>query len=110
LLPRSLNLGGKTKWYGAALLRFGRDEFAADPAYQYRGWPFPYEELKPYYDETEANPLEPRRATIECGRVRVIGRRTCTSVSFGEARLAVFIKAGYDLSLPHHEDRRCRPA
>ena len=106
------NLGGKTKWYGAALLRFRRDE-----------------ELKPYYDEAEAllgvrqfqiepdtlrqrsaNPLEPRRATVECGRVRVAGRRACTSVSFGEGRLAVFIKAGYDLSLPHHEDRRCRPA
>ena len=36
-------------------------------------------------------------------------RRACSSVSFGERRLAVFIKAGYDLTLPHHEDRRCRP-
>ena len=25
------NLGGKTKWYGAALLRFGTREFKADP-------------------------------------------------------------------------------
>jgi len=27
------NLGGKTKWYGAALLRFAAHEFAADPAH-----------------------------------------------------------------------------
>ncbi len=25
------NLGGKTKWYGAALARFGAAEFAAEP-------------------------------------------------------------------------------
>ena len=28
------NLGGKTKWYGAALLRFAPHEFDADPAHQ----------------------------------------------------------------------------
>src|SRR5215831_1062223 len=28
------NVGGKTKWYGAALLRFSPDEFKADPAHQ----------------------------------------------------------------------------
>ena len=31
-------------------------------------------------------------------------RHACSSVSFGEERLAVSIKAGYDLTLPHHED------
>ena len=30
------NLGGKTKWYGAALLRFAPHEFEADPAHQCR--------------------------------------------------------------------------
>ncbi len=48
------NLGGKTKWYGAALLRFAAHEFAADPAHQARAWPFGYDELAPYYDEAEA--------------------------------------------------------
>jgi choline dehydrogenase-like flavoprotein len=65
------NLGGKTKWYGAALPRFGRDEFAADPAYQYRGWPFPYEELEPYYDEAEAL-LGVRQFQIEPDTSRIV--------------------------------------
>ena len=47
------NLGGKTKWYGAALLRFQRSEFEADANYQYLAWPFPYEELEPYYESAE---------------------------------------------------------
>ena len=45
------NVGGKTKWYGAALFRFRPVEFEADPDYGVLGWPFGYEELKPYYDE-----------------------------------------------------------
>ncbi len=65
------NLGGKTKWYGAALLRFGRDEFDAEPAYQYRGWPFPYEELEPYYNEAEAL-LSVRQFQIEPDTSRIV--------------------------------------
>ena len=45
------NVGGKTKWYGAALFRFRPVEFEADPDYGLLGWPFGYDELKPYYDE-----------------------------------------------------------
>ena len=48
------NLGGKTKWYGAALLRFAPHEFEADTAHQCRAWPIGYEELAPFYDEAEA--------------------------------------------------------
>jgi choline dehydrogenase-like flavoprotein len=48
------NVGGKTKWYGAALLRYGRHEFDADPAHQCLAWPIAYEELRPYYEEAEA--------------------------------------------------------
>jgi choline dehydrogenase-like flavoprotein len=47
------NVGGKTKWYGAALLRFGAHEFAADEAYQCLPWPFDYKELEPFYDQAE---------------------------------------------------------
>jgi choline dehydrogenase-like flavoprotein len=47
------NLGGKTKWYGAALLRYGRQEFSAEPAFQCVGWPITYDELVPYYEEAE---------------------------------------------------------
>ena len=48
------NVGGKTKWYGAALLRFSPHEFGADAAHQCLAWPFGYEHLPPYYDEAEA--------------------------------------------------------
>jgi choline dehydrogenase-like flavoprotein len=47
------NVGGKTKWYGAALLRFSPHEFEADVAHQCLAWPFGYERLAPYYDEAE---------------------------------------------------------
>lgn len=45
------NVGGKTKWYGAALFRFRPEEFKAEPDFDLLGWPFGYEELEPYYDE-----------------------------------------------------------
>jgi choline dehydrogenase-like flavoprotein len=48
------NVGGKTKWYGAALFRFRPVEFEAEAGYDLLGWPFGYETLKPYYDEATA--------------------------------------------------------
>jgi choline dehydrogenase-like flavoprotein len=47
------NVGGKTKWYGAALLRFSAREFAADPDHQCLAWPFGLDTIEPYYDEAE---------------------------------------------------------
>jgi choline dehydrogenase-like flavoprotein len=47
------NLGGKTKWYGAALLRYGADEFEADQEFQCLPWPISYQELVPFYEEAE---------------------------------------------------------
>src|SRR5512132_1136892 len=47
------NVGGKTKWYGAALLRFAPHEFRPDEAHQCLGWPINYDDLAPYYDEAE---------------------------------------------------------
>ena len=47
------NLGGKTKWYGAALLRFSPEEFYGDSAEGLRDWPIGYEDLAPYYDQAE---------------------------------------------------------
>ena len=47
------NVGGKTKWYGAALLRFSAHEFEPDPDHQCLGWPFGLAEVEPYYDEAE---------------------------------------------------------
>lgn len=64
------NLGGKTKWYGAALLRFGAHEFDADPAHQCRGWPFACEELAPYYEQAE-HLLGVRRFAVEPDTQRI---------------------------------------
>jgi choline dehydrogenase-like flavoprotein len=47
------NLGGKTKWYGAAVLRYAPREFEPDIDYSARGWPISYADLAPYYDEAE---------------------------------------------------------
>jgi choline dehydrogenase-like flavoprotein len=47
------NLGGKTKWYGAALLRYSPQEFEPDGAHQCLGWPIGYADLEPYYAEAE---------------------------------------------------------
>jgi choline dehydrogenase-like flavoprotein len=47
------NVGGKTKWYGAALLRFSAHEFQADEAHGCRPWPIGLAALEPYYAEAE---------------------------------------------------------
>ena len=65
------NLGGKTKWYGAALLRFSPDEFMDESAHQHRGWPFGYDELAPYYDQAEAL-LSVRHFDIEPDTERIV--------------------------------------
>jgi choline dehydrogenase-like flavoprotein len=48
------NLGGKTKWYGAALLRFPPEHFAAEEGHECRGWPIDYQALEPFYAQAEA--------------------------------------------------------
>jgi choline dehydrogenase-like flavoprotein len=47
------NVGGKTKWYGAALVRFAEHEFAPDPTHGCLGWPLTLPDLAPYYSEAE---------------------------------------------------------
>jgi choline dehydrogenase-like flavoprotein len=47
------NVGGKTKWYGAALLRMAESELLPDATYQCLGWPLTASELAPYYEEAE---------------------------------------------------------
>lgn len=67
------NVGGKTKWYGAALLRFSPGEFEADPARNCLAWPFGQEELAPWYDEAERL-LGVRTFAHEPGLARLITR------------------------------------
>jgi choline dehydrogenase-like flavoprotein len=47
------NVGGKTKWYGAALLRFSPHEFEADDEFKCLPWPIGYEDLEPHYQQAE---------------------------------------------------------
>jgi len=54
LVPEEFyNVGGKTKWYGAALLRFSPHEFKHDPEFDCLGWPIDYAELEPWYAQAE---------------------------------------------------------
>ena len=68
-------VGGNTKMYGAALFRFRREDFEAreHPGGVSPAWPFPYEELEPWYSRAEElyrvhgrsgdDPTEPPRST-----------------------------------------------
>ena len=68
-------VGGNSKLYGAALFRFRREDFEAreHPGGISPAWPFPYEELEPWYGRAEAlyqvrgsageDPTEPPRST-----------------------------------------------
>ena len=69
------NLGGKTKWYGAALLRFAPHEFEPDGAHGCPGWPIRYDELEPYYAQIEAL-LGVRHFDIEPDLARIVGHLT----------------------------------
>jgi len=70
------NVGGKTKWYGAALLRYGAHEFEAESAHRCLPWPIAYDDLAPYYDEAERLldlrqfPIEPNLQAIAEGLAR----------------------------------------
>ena len=64
------NLGGKTKWYGAALLRFAPEEFEVDVPHQCRGWPIGYGDLELFYEEAE-NLLGVHRFPVEADMRRV---------------------------------------
>ena len=67
------NVGGKTKWYGAALLRFSMAEFGSDPEHGCPAWPFPREELDSYY-ETAERLLGVRRAAPEPDLAKMLGK------------------------------------
>ncbi|MDH5255194.1 MAG: GMC family oxidoreductase [Gammaproteobacteria bacterium] len=65
------NLGGKTRWYGAALLRYGSHEFEADAAHDCPGWPLPAAALGGYYQEAERR-LRVRSFDCEPDLARII--------------------------------------
>lgn len=69
------NVGGKTKWYGAALLRFAPHEFGAEADYGCLPWPIAYQDLEPYYTEAEQL-LGARHFPIEPQFGRIVARLT----------------------------------
>ena len=69
------NIGGKTKWYGAALLRFSEPEFTAEASFGCRGWPLQYRDLEPYYQQAETL-LGVRQIEVEPDLKRIMARLT----------------------------------
>src|SRR5205807_7387520 len=51
ILAQHFTVGGKSKWYGAALLRFSAREFLPEAAYACLGWPISPDDLTPYYEQ-----------------------------------------------------------
>jgi choline dehydrogenase-like flavoprotein len=72
------NVGGKTKWYGAALLRMAAREFETDAPYGCSGWPIGLADLEPYYAEAEQL-LEVRNFGRELDLSRILKRAASRS-------------------------------
>jgi len=87
------NLGGKTKWYGAAVLRYSPEEFAADAAYAARGWPIGYADLAPYYEEAERL-LGVRTFDCEAGLKRILDRLSANDPAWKSSPLPMALSAG----------------
>jgi choline dehydrogenase-like flavoprotein len=87
------NLGGKTKWYGAALLRFAPHEFAPDVEHGCPGWPIGYANLAPYYDEAEEL-LAVRRFPIEPGLSRIVRHVTGNHSTWTASPLPMGLNGG----------------
>ncbi len=67
------NLGGKTKWYGAALFRFDPAEFGADSGHGCPAWPISRAELEPFYARAE-DLLGVRTFAVEPGLAWILGK------------------------------------
>jgi choline dehydrogenase-like flavoprotein len=94
LVPEEhFNIGGKTKWYGAALLRFAPQEFGADAAFGCRGWPLQYRDLEPYYQQAEAL-LGVRQIEVEPDLRRIIAGLTAAGSPWQAAPMPMGLAAG----------------
>ncbi|HXW10105.1 MAG TPA: GMC family oxidoreductase [Steroidobacteraceae bacterium] len=74
LVPEEyFNVGGKTRWFGAALLRYSESEFDADDSHQCRAWPIQYRDMLPWYQQAEQQ-LGVRRFACEPALARIVAR------------------------------------
>jgi choline dehydrogenase-like flavoprotein len=94
------NVGGKTKWYGAALLRFSTDEFLPDPSHDCRGWPIAASDLAPYYDEAERL-LGARTFDCEPDLAHIVGRLQATRGRWRSSAMPLGLAA--DIRAQPHE-------
>jgi choline dehydrogenase-like flavoprotein len=92
------NLGGKTKWYGAALARFGAHEFGPDGAVNSDGFPFTYAELEPYYERAELL-LGVRKVPVEEGLSAMLARITHRSPQWRWSALPLGLSREIDRDL-----------
>jgi choline dehydrogenase-like flavoprotein len=103
VLPEEhFNLGGKTKWYGAALLRFSPEEFRGDGARGFLPWPIRYVDLEPYYEEAERL-LGVRTFPVEPGIRRLAERLREADPRWSAHPLQLGLAAGI---LAHPEEAR----
>jgi len=87
------NVGGKTRWYGAALLRYGAHEFEPEPAHQCAGWPIAYRDLEPYYSECERL-LGVRHFECEPDLARILRRLAMSAPEWQGQALPLGLMAG----------------
>jgi choline dehydrogenase-like flavoprotein len=87
------NVGGKTKWYGAALLRFSEQEFLADPVHGCVGWPLTLRDLTPYYQEAEQL-LGVRTFECEPDLTRILHRVAAAGSSWRTEAMPMGLAAG----------------
>lgn len=87
------NVGGKTRWYGAALLRYGAHEFEPESAHQCAGWPIAYRDLEPYYSECERL-LGVRRFECEPDLARILRRLAAGAPQWQGQALPLGLMAG----------------
>jgi choline dehydrogenase-like flavoprotein len=99
------NVGGKTKWYGAALLRYGPHEFESDAAHGCLAWPFGYDALASHYDTVERM-LGVRNFDVEADLTRIIARLARNSPQWRAAPLPLGLHASIvenDLEARHFD-------
>jgi choline dehydrogenase-like flavoprotein len=93
LVPEEhFNLGGKTKWYGAALFRFDEHEFDSDAQHDCPPWPISLSELEPYYCEAERL-LGVRRFEREPDLARIARRVTRGAAGWRAAAMPMGLAA-----------------
>jgi choline dehydrogenase-like flavoprotein len=99
------NIGGKTRWYGAALLRYAEHEFEGDESHQCLDWPIRYRDLAAYYTTAERL-LAVRRIEAEPGLARIVARLARGTMPWRTESLPMGLAAGIadDLREARHFD------